>query len=155
VCPPVHRLGMARRQRRTRRPPSQRPSRFRTHRNCLRPKAGHPVIPVLVRGVKMPSAEQLPDELKELAYRQLHRVDATPVGAPTFSYSPNPYWRLLGDTGPVRAPKPTSNSASTASPGTQTINEVAGRQPHANRSRRPTACHPGSRSAYLDQLPGW
>ncbi len=28
-----------------------------------------PVIPVLVRGAKMPSAEQLPEELKELAYR--------------------------------------------------------------------------------------
>ena len=28
-----------------------------------------PVIPVLVRGAKMPSAEQLPDVLKELAYR--------------------------------------------------------------------------------------
>jgi TonB family protein len=28
-----------------------------------------PVIPVLVRGAKMPSAEQLPDDLKELAYR--------------------------------------------------------------------------------------
>jgi hypothetical protein len=28
-----------------------------------------PVIPVLVRGAKMPNAEQLPDDLKELAYR--------------------------------------------------------------------------------------
>ncbi len=28
-----------------------------------------PVIPVLVRGVKMPSAEQLPEELRELAFR--------------------------------------------------------------------------------------
>ena len=28
-----------------------------------------PVIPVLVRGARMPSAEQLPPELKELAYR--------------------------------------------------------------------------------------
>jgi hypothetical protein len=28
-----------------------------------------PVIPVLVRGAKMPLAEQLPDDLKELAYR--------------------------------------------------------------------------------------
>jgi len=28
-----------------------------------------PVIPVLVRGAKMPSADQLPDELKDLAYR--------------------------------------------------------------------------------------
>jgi TonB family protein len=28
-----------------------------------------PVIPVLVRGAKMPSAERLPEELKELAYR--------------------------------------------------------------------------------------
>jgi TonB family protein len=28
-----------------------------------------PVIPVLVRGAKMPSAEQLPEELKDLAYR--------------------------------------------------------------------------------------
>jgi TonB family protein len=28
-----------------------------------------PVIPVLVRGAKMPSAEQLPEELKELAFR--------------------------------------------------------------------------------------
>ena len=28
-----------------------------------------PVIPVLVRGARMPAAEQLPDELKELAYR--------------------------------------------------------------------------------------
>ncbi|WP_348267209.1 toll/interleukin-1 receptor domain-containing protein [Edaphobacter sp. DSM 109919] len=28
-----------------------------------------PVVPVLVRGAKMPSAEQLPDDLKELAYR--------------------------------------------------------------------------------------
>jgi len=28
-----------------------------------------PVIPVLVRGARMPSAEQLPEELKELAYR--------------------------------------------------------------------------------------
>lgn len=28
-----------------------------------------PVVPVLVRGAKMPSAEQLPEELKELAYR--------------------------------------------------------------------------------------
>jgi TIR domain len=28
-----------------------------------------PVVPVLVRGAKMPSAEQLPEDLKELAYR--------------------------------------------------------------------------------------
>ena len=28
-----------------------------------------PVVPVLVRGAKMPSAEDLPDDLKELAYR--------------------------------------------------------------------------------------
>ena len=28
-----------------------------------------PVIPVLVRGAAMPRAEQLPDELKDLAYR--------------------------------------------------------------------------------------
>lgn len=28
-----------------------------------------PVVPVLVRGAKMPDAEQLPDDLKELAYR--------------------------------------------------------------------------------------
>lgn len=28
-----------------------------------------PVVPVLVRGARMPSAEQLPDDLKELAYR--------------------------------------------------------------------------------------
>lgn len=28
-----------------------------------------PVVPVLVRGAKMPQAEQLPDDLKELAYR--------------------------------------------------------------------------------------
>lgn len=28
-----------------------------------------PVVPVLVRGAKMPPAEQLPDDLKELAYR--------------------------------------------------------------------------------------
>jgi hypothetical protein len=28
-----------------------------------------PVVPVLVRGAKMPHAEQLPDDLKELAYR--------------------------------------------------------------------------------------
>ncbi len=28
-----------------------------------------PVVPVLVRGAKMPGAEQLPDDLKELAYR--------------------------------------------------------------------------------------
>jgi hypothetical protein len=28
-----------------------------------------PVVPVLVRGAKMPLAEQLPDDLKELAYR--------------------------------------------------------------------------------------
>lgn len=28
-----------------------------------------PVVPVLVRGAKMPRAEQLPDDLKELAYR--------------------------------------------------------------------------------------
>ena len=34
-------------------------------------KKGHalPVIPVLVRGAAMPSAEQLPDDLKDLAYR--------------------------------------------------------------------------------------
>src|ERR1035441_3955762 len=28
-----------------------------------------PVVPILVRGAKMPRAEQLPDDLKELAYR--------------------------------------------------------------------------------------
>jgi len=33
-----------------------------------------PVIPVLVRGVKMPRADQLPDDLKELAYRNCVEV---------------------------------------------------------------------------------
>jgi len=37
-----------------------------------------PVIPVLVRGAQMPTPEQLPDDLKELAYRN-YRADARPM----------------------------------------------------------------------------
>ncbi|MGA7525361.1 MAG: TIR domain-containing protein [Acidobacteriaceae bacterium] len=36
---------------------------------ALKRGAGLPVIPVLVRGASMPSAAQLPDDLKDLAYR--------------------------------------------------------------------------------------
>ena len=36
---------------------------------ALKKGAGLPVIPVLVRGAAMPNADQLPDDLKDLAYR--------------------------------------------------------------------------------------
>lgn len=75
-----------------------------------------PVIPVLVRGVKMPSAEQLPDELKELAYRNCieltHARWRSDIQLLTESLR-----RLLGDTGPVPSAKPTSTQPSTAPQG--------------------------------------
>jgi hypothetical protein len=40
-----------------------------------------PVIPVLVHGAKMPRPDQLPDELKELAYRNGVEL-TTPAGVP-------------------------------------------------------------------------
>jgi TonB family protein len=47
----------------------QDPSDFVRIETASALKRDIPVVPVLVRGAKMPSSEQLPDELKELAYR--------------------------------------------------------------------------------------
>jgi TonB family protein len=70
-----------------------------------------PVIPVLVRGAKMPSAEQLPDELKELAYRNCieltHARWRSDIQLLTESLR-----RLLGDTGQVPSAKATSTPPS-------------------------------------------
>jgi TonB family protein len=77
-----------------------------------------PVIPVLVRGAKMPSAEQLPDELKELAYRNCieltHARWRSDIQLLTESLR-----RLLGDTGAVPSAKPTSAQPSAAPQGLQ------------------------------------
>jgi hypothetical protein len=57
-----------------------------------------PVIPVLVRGAKMPSAAQLPDELKNLAYRNC--VELTHVRWKSdIQLLVEALHRLLGDTG--------------------------------------------------------
>jgi TonB family protein len=47
----------------------QDPSDFVRIETASALKRDIPVVPVLVRGAKMPSSEQLPEELKELAYR--------------------------------------------------------------------------------------
>jgi TonB family protein len=47
----------------------QDPSDFVRIETAAALKRDIPVVPVLVRGAKMPSPEQLPEELKELAYR--------------------------------------------------------------------------------------
>jgi TonB family protein len=75
-----------------------------------------PVIPVLVRGARMPSAEQLPDELKELAYRNCieltHARWRSDMQLLTESLR-----RLLGDTGPLPGAKPISTQPSAAPSG--------------------------------------
>jgi TonB family protein len=76
-----------------------------------------PVIPVLVRGAKMPSAEQLPDELKELAYRNCIELTHARwksdvqllVGA---------LRRLLGDTSQPGTSARANDAATSARPGT-------------------------------------
>src|ERR1700692_2936698 len=72
-----------------------------------------PVIPVLVRGAKMPSAEQLPDELKELAYRNCieltHARWKSDVQLLTGALR-----RLLGDS--IQAATGAKSSEATAAP---------------------------------------
>ena len=56
-----------------------------------------PVIPVLVRAAKMPSAEHLPDDLKELAFRNCVGADPMPVGNRISSYLSRlcvDYWEI-------------------------------------------------------------
>ena len=42
---------------------------------ALKKGASLPIVPVLVRGATMPSADQLPDDLKDLAFRNALRLD--------------------------------------------------------------------------------
>jgi TonB family protein len=75
-----------------------------------------PVIPVLVRGAKMPSAEQLPDELKELAFRNCieltHARWRSDIQLLTESLR-----RLLGDAGQIPSAKSSSMQPGTPQPG--------------------------------------
>jgi len=59
-----------------------------------------PVIPVLVRGAKMPTAEQLPEELKELAYRNCMELTHARWRS-DLQLLVDALHRLLGDTTPV------------------------------------------------------
>jgi TonB family protein len=74
-----------------------------------------PVIPVLVRGAKMPSAEQLPDDLKELAYRNCieltHARWKSDMQLLTVSLR-----RLLGDTPKVEKNVRSSDAAALTGP---------------------------------------
>jgi TonB family protein len=75
-----------------------------------------PVIPVLVRGARMPSAEQLPEELKELAYRNCmeltHARWKSDMQLLTAALR-----RLLGDTIPVATSAGPNEATGSARPG--------------------------------------
>ncbi len=83
-----------------------------------------PVIPVLVRGAKMPSAEKLPDELKELAYRNCieltHARWKSDVQLLTGALR-----RLLGEPSKVGTSARPNEATASARPGTAQ-QEVAG-----------------------------
>jgi TonB family protein len=69
------------------------------------------VIPVLVRGARMPTAEQLPDELKELAYRNCIELTHARWRSDV-QLLIDALRRLLGDTTPAAtSPKPNEASA--------------------------------------------
>jgi TonB family protein len=59
------------------------------------------VIPVLIRGAKMPSADQLPEDLKELVYRNCIELTHTRWRS-DIQLLLDSLRRLLGDTGPAR-----------------------------------------------------
>jgi len=75
-----------------------------------------PVIPVLVRGAKMPRPEQLPDDLKELAYRNAveltHSRWKTDLQVLTLALGP--YMEEPAKGTPTAVPNPEERSASRA-----------------------------------------
>ena len=76
-----------------------------------------PVIPVLVRGAKMPSAEQLPEDLKELAYRNCSELTHARWRS-DIQLLIESLRRLLGDSGPaVKLARPRDATLSTQSGG--------------------------------------
>jgi TonB family protein len=83
-----------------------------------------PVIPVLVRGAKMPSAEQLPDELKELAYRNCIELTHARWRS-DMQLLKEALRRLLGDTGSDGTTAGSSEARASARPGI-TQQEVTG-----------------------------
>jgi TonB family protein len=83
-----------------------------------------PVIPVLVRGAKMPSAEQLPDELKELAYRNCIELTHARWRS-DLQLLKEALRRLLGDPSPDGTTARSSEARASARPG-MTQQEVTG-----------------------------
>jgi TonB family protein len=76
-----------------------------------------PVIPVLVRGAKMPPAEQLPEELKELAYR--NSIELTHVRwRSDIQLLIEALRRLLGNTSEAATNARRSETTASAPPGT-------------------------------------
>ncbi len=76
-----------------------------------------PVIPVLVRGAKMPSAEQLPEELKELAYRNCIELTHARWRS-DIQLLMEALRRLLGDTSQVGTSARPNETTASARPGT-------------------------------------
>ena len=76
-----------------------------------------PVIPVLVRGAKMPSAEQLPDDLKDLAFR--NGIELTHARwRSDIQLLVEALRRLLGDTSTAGTSAPRGEPAALAPSGT-------------------------------------
>ena len=109
-----------------------------------------PVIPVLVRGAKMPSAEQLPEELKELAYRNC--IELTHARWKSdMQLLIEALRRLLAKCKPIRSERPVQRRG-TVSPGrrseTKPIIKNAGPKFCANRSGGVAACQSPACAAY-------
>ncbi len=76
-----------------------------------------PVIPVLVRGARMPSAEQLPEELKDLAYRNCIELTHARWRS-DIQLLIEALRRLLGDTSQAGTAARPNEAAASAQPGT-------------------------------------
>lgn len=73
-----------------------------------------PVIPVLVRGARMPLAEQLPEDLRDLAYRNCVELTHARWKSDVHVLV-EALHRVLGETGQARAAKATASAESVAS----------------------------------------
>ena len=94
-----------------------------------------PVIPVLVRGAKMPAAEQLPEELKELAYRNCIELTHARWRS-DIQLLVEALRRLLGDSKQVKAASMPGERIETAHEGSTQRGESGPSQIHGGSSTR-------------------
>ena len=109
-----------------------------------------PVIPVLVRAARMPSAEHLPEDLKELAYRNCIELTHARWRS-DIQLLIEALRRLLGDSVQagtvVRANAAAASAQTTQQEATETSN-ASGWKSRANRSCDSPASQPGARAPY-------